>query len=867
MKKTFFLLLSMFLLLSTIPAFAQGKSPSTINLTVLFKNQKIPVEIIEKLKKKNAVIVSEFPELGAIQVHGSADLIPALQMESTVQSVSPTIIHTLEKSKVVKYDESKHLKPLLGKGKPLEGGIGHDPGSPFPDDFPLLHHMFQWDIKRVTHFGESYQTEKGNHKVVVGIIDTGVVQDHPDLNKNLLGGKNFVPTGGIDGSDLTETGDPTDFEDRNGHGTHVAGTIAGNGQILGVAPEVGFKSYRVFGAKGGAATTTIVSAIMAATKEEVDVISMSLGGYDAAGQILWTDPATGIVYKLGNEVADMKLYKRAIKYAVDHGVTVVAAAGNDHINATNKKEVTEFLNNELGPQGYKFVGAGFEVPGSLPGVITVAATGPDDIKASYSNYGAGYVDVTAPGGDGERYPDWSWYEDLNFSSYLDNDYAFMAGTSMATPKVSAVAALIISQQGKIGPVKVAQKIKDTSEELGTTGKDIYYGNGMVQAPRKPQKLDPMVDWQKNYGGLGLDGAEKIVQTKDGGYLIYGGTDSYVKGPETELYLIKTYADGRIEWRKTLGELGDDIPTDLKPTSDGGFILLNYNTNRQEDGTYLNIVLYKLASDGAVQWKKVFGGKNETHYGKSLAVLKDGYIIAGSRNGDAYLLKTDLSGNPVYEKSYGGKANDSASVVKSTPDGGLIVGGSTYSNGENGHKLDYYVFKVKMNGEKEWEKMYGEGDLINETINDIELSKDGGYILIGSKMQPINEGYIVNYIPSIYYSKINSKGNAIWEKNFGGKLTYEEALSVKATSDGNYILAGSMENGKLNKDAYVLKFNDKGDTIFEKTFGGELSDFASDIQETKDGFILAGNTKSFVNGFKESYGVGGDRDVFIIKLKK
>jgi len=344
-----------------------------------------------------------------------------------------------------------------------------------------LYNLYQWDIKQVTNNGASYNMETGNHNVVVGIIDTGVSPNHPALKANFMGGRNYVPAGGFSGTETTETGAPTDYVDRNGHGSHVAGTIAGNGRIMGVAPNVGYRAYRVFGAEGGSPTSAIAAAMVDAVDDGVDVISMSLGGFDILGQYYWTDPETGETFNMGNDAADRAIYKRAVKYAVDNGVTVVVAAGNEELNATNKREVTDFMNAEYGPEGYKFIGAGFELPGTVPGVITVSATGPDKSLASYSNYGAGFIDVTAPGGDFQRYPAPGYHLDMCLSAYTGTGYVWMAGTSMATPKVSAIAALIIAKYGNIGPVKVAQMIENTATDIGPKGKDIYFGKGMVNA--------------------------------------------------------------------------------------------------------------------------------------------------------------------------------------------------------------------------------------------------------------------------------------------------------------------------------------------------------------------------------------------------
>jgi subtilisin family serine protease len=313
---------------------------------------------------------------------------------------------------------------------------------------------------------------------VVGIVDTGVSTQHLALNANLLGGQNFVNDG--PGGTVVAT----DIEDKNGHGSHVAGAIAGNGRILGVGPDLGFRAYRVFGATGGASTVRLISAIVAATNDGVDVISMSIGGYDGIAKYIWTDPETEISYR-GKDVADFVAYRRAVSYALAHGILVVAAAGNEGINIANPRSVTDYLNAAYGEYGYAFQGASRKVPGTLPGVLTVSATGPDKSLASYSNYGPGAIDVAAPGGDSQRYPAPDWFTDLCLGAYKDGGYVWMAGTSMATPKVSAVAALIIDQAKTAGvtltPQQVVAKVQQTAVDLGKPGVDPFFGKGFVSA--------------------------------------------------------------------------------------------------------------------------------------------------------------------------------------------------------------------------------------------------------------------------------------------------------------------------------------------------------------------------------------------------
>lgn len=457
MKKILALVACIMFLFSLSPAYAQSTNTSKLKLTVVFKGSQINQNVRDEITKSGGRIISEIPEIGSMQIEGNASLIKKLQTNSFIETVSPSIIMELPEEKTVEMTEA-------------------DTNDAAAAD---LYNKYQWDIKQVTNNGASFDIEKGNHNVVVGIIDSGISTNHPALVNNIIGGKNFVAAGGTN-NDPTETGDPNNYEDRHGHGSHVAGTIAGNGRILGIAPGVGIKAYRALDAKGSGYTEWIAAAMVQAANDGVDVISISIGGYDCIGQYWYTDPETGEVTK-GHEIADHLEYVRAIKYAVEHGVTVVVSAGNDALNCANKSNITDFMNQKYGELGYKFVGASFRSFSSIPGTVTVSATDPNKDIATYSNYGAGYIDIASPGGDDKRYPEPDYYYDYCLSSYKGSSYVWMAGTSMATPKVSGAAALIIAKYGKIGPEKVAHMLYQSAEDIGKVGKDIYYGNGLVNA--------------------------------------------------------------------------------------------------------------------------------------------------------------------------------------------------------------------------------------------------------------------------------------------------------------------------------------------------------------------------------------------------
>lgn len=457
---SFLLILSMcFVIKPSYSIKAEAISAKETNLSITFTGNKINYDVEKLVIQSGGQVVSEIPEIASLKVKCSDELIPQILGCSGVESISPSLEMRLPSEKVISFADIK------------ENAVSSETAD--------LYDKYQWDIKRVTNNGESYKLGTGNHNVVVGIIDTGIDENHPDLKANILGGQNFVPANYK--GDNTETGDKKDIQDRNGHGTHVAGTIAGNGRIKGVAPNIGVKSYRVFGEKGTTDSSIIANAIMKATDDGVNVISLSVGGYSLKGKCFWTNPKTGVVKRVGNDLADIEIFKRAVKYAVNHNVVVVAATGNEALNCHDKKDVTRYINTQTDDKSFSYEGLGYETPGTIKGVIGVSAVGPTDKLASYSNYGENFVDVTAPGGDLFK-EDQSDYYDLCLSSYIgEKKYAFMAGTSMSAPKVSAVAALAICKYGDIGTKQISKIIYKSCDKMGNDPSGMYYGHGMVNA--------------------------------------------------------------------------------------------------------------------------------------------------------------------------------------------------------------------------------------------------------------------------------------------------------------------------------------------------------------------------------------------------
>ncbi len=280
-----------------------------------------------------------------------------------------------------------------------------------------------WGVDRID--AEKVWSSNTGSDIYIAIVDTGIDYDHPDLAANCIDGASFV--------DYTD--DPMDD---NGHGTHCAGIAAAVNNtigVVGVAPDAKLIAAKVLDYNGGAYLSWIADGIVWAADNGADVISLSIG---------YNKP--------------VKSWKDACDYAYyTKGVVVVAAAGNSG-----------------NPPGK---GNNVEYPGRYDSTIAVAATTTDDQRAWFSSTGPA-VELAAPGVS-------------IYSTWWDDTYDYNSGTSMACPHVSGVAALVLA--GAVDPTydldndgiwdnnEVRQKMDDTAEDLGDSGRDNWYGYGLVDA--------------------------------------------------------------------------------------------------------------------------------------------------------------------------------------------------------------------------------------------------------------------------------------------------------------------------------------------------------------------------------------------------
>ncbi|MFC0844509.1 S8 family serine peptidase [Streptomyces noboritoensis] len=325
----------------------------------------------------------------------------------------------------------------------------------------------RWDMSQIKA-DQAWAVSTGSASVKVGILDTGVDDQHQDLAAN------FDAADSVScayGKPDTRAGA---WRDVDSHGTHVAGTIAAakNGKgVVGVAPGVKIASVRL---------AEPTSTLFYAENTVCGLVWAGDHGFKVTNNSYYTDPWQFNCPDNADQAAIIEGVRRAQEYAEGKGSLQVAAAGNSDYDLANKTTDTESPNDST-KTTRRITNACLDIPTELPGVVTVSAMGSGNVKASYSNFGNGVIDVAAPGGDGSNGV---------YSTLPGGKYGTKSGTSMASPHVVGVAALLASANPGITPAQLRDKLAVQANDVacpsdsrctGTTAKNAFFGEGQVDA--------------------------------------------------------------------------------------------------------------------------------------------------------------------------------------------------------------------------------------------------------------------------------------------------------------------------------------------------------------------------------------------------
>ncbi len=398
---------------------------------------------IQLMLKKNHL--QQLPETKTItfnshQMHtvsiDHSQLIIELKKKLAPQQLKKKVLQSKVKKIERIGDHTYKVKLTPGKNNNIISSLQTNPlVSCIEYDYPLFiqnipadpFYEQQWNLK-LLEMEEIWGEYKGTKDVVVAIIDTGILPNHPDLKDNIISGYDFVD------NDRT----PTDTSTYFSHGTHVAGIIGAvtnNSEgIAGINWHIKIMPIRVIGPQGNGAYSNLIKGINWASEHGAQVINLSLAGS------FYSEPL-----------------QKAIKHAVSKGVTIVAAAGN----------------NGSTPILY---------PAKYPEVISVGAVGPQTKITPYSNFGPN-LDLVAPGGNSNN-KSINNNTILSTSGYINHsqkpvyEYNRAEGTSMATPHVAGVTALLYST-GINDPQIIKNRLQQTAIDLGLPGLDNKYRFGLL----------------------------------------------------------------------------------------------------------------------------------------------------------------------------------------------------------------------------------------------------------------------------------------------------------------------------------------------------------------------------------------------------
>lgn len=292
------------------------------------------------------------------------------------------------------------------------------------------------------------------------------------------------------------------------------------------------------------------------------------------------------------------------------------------------------------------------------------------------------------------------------------------------------------------------------------------------------------------------------------------------------------------FQKTYPASLDQEGQDVVATPDGGYLIAGYtNTSVLYD---CDVLVIKTDAFGNKVWSKTYGGNKPDFPYHMLPTTDGNYLLIGysqSYGGgdmDILLIKIDPAGNALWSKTYGGTGNEFGRDITATSDGNYIIAGSSFVSGQN---LNANLIKIDPAGTVIWSKYYGGSG--NDFGCAIKQCSDGGYIMLGQTFSyGVGNG-------DAYLVKTDAAGDTLWTKTFGGSQT-DEGVSLTVNSDNGFtfLVRDSSGAGK-DIDVRIIRTNSSGSVIWNKLYGGTQKDTPKMIQPTSDGgYVLAAISRSF-----------------------
>jgi outer membrane protein OmpA-like peptidoglycan-associated protein len=386
-------------------------------------------------------------------------------------------------------------------------------------------------------------------------------------------------------------------------------------------------------------------------------------------------------------------------------------------------------------------------------------------------------------------------------------------------------------------------------------------------------------WQKAIGGTGYDNGMRIIPTDHNCFLVGGttlSTDGLGKGNHSgkvDLVVARVSAEGQVIWKTLIGGSADEQFSDMKPTSDGGVLVVGTTLSLDGDVTEnhgkMDFILCKLDRFGKLLWTKTYGGLGNDQGFAAIETSDGGYLIAGesgSRTGnmthhigalDSWIAKLDAGGNVVLEKTFGGNANERVTnLVEIKKDRYLAVGFTTSTDGDVKDPLgqkDCWVVCFSKNFDIVWQRTYGGSDF--DEPHQVIRTRNGDFVIAGTSFSSDLdlEGAENHGQGDSWLFRIGENGNLRWSKVFGGARN-EGGNAVAQTPDGGFIMVGT--SSSLDKfvtrnnglyDGWVVRTDSLGNKLWWHNFGGENFEYLYDIVALEGGNYLGMGFAESVKG--------------------
>lgn len=356
--------------------------------------------------------------------------------------------------------------------------------------------------------------------------------------------------------------------------------------------------------------------------------------------------------------------------------------------------------------------------------------------------------------------------------------------------------------------------------------------------------------QTTLGGLGADGANCIVKTIDGGYLVGGLTNSFGSGGD-DILLVKTGPAGNPIWSQTYGGAGNEYIRAIRPTADGGYVIAGHSASF---GNGDEAMFFKISSLGGVQWTITLGSTNEDRGCDIQEFPWGGYAICGSIEGlglpgaqNNFIGRLSPTGALVWARAFGGPNSSSLFGLTLAPDNTIVATGPTTSFGAG--SSDYQIVKYDTAGTRIWYRTLG--TTANEHSRTVHNMNGGGFLVFGHSLP----GIAGNWDNMVV--RTDGNGNALWARAYGG-ANADMAMTAIRKSNGGFAMSSYSGSGSLGgNDVLVTQCDSLGSVQWRKVFGGAGNDDSpwggKNIVEVSPGkYAIASGTSSFGPGGGDFY---------------